>query len=272
MYSTYPLMYNADISMAELGMMPSSIQEWKNVKEFQRNRGLMDPPNMTPQGLASGTATTYTSYNGGVANLSDVLGGRVSNPKQYEKLTNLQAYIQLAREADRDPSEQELIDASTDDYGIDARFIALINDEGARRNYNADQAQNFKRTVQRAVNNYYLEDALYKVPLDLENISPSILQAFEAGRKRGGVVEGIKEAREPFNQFKKDLTKGLKEGQKGADFVQSLAKKYGFGDVAEIASSISTLIGQGVTVANIASSFVNANTLVDLLGALNAIS
>ena len=272
MYSTYPLMYNADISMAELGMMPSSIQEWKNVKDFQRNRGLMDPPNMTPQSLASGTATTYTSYNGGVANLSDVLGGRVSNPKKYEKLTNLQAYIQLAREADREPTEQELIDASTDDYGIDARFIALINDEGARRNYNADQAQNFKRTLQKSVNNYYLEDALYKVPLDLENISPSILQAFQAGRKRGGVVQGVKEARKPFNEFKKDLTKGLKEGKKGADFVQSLATKYGFGDVADIASTISTLLGQGITVANIASSFVNANSIVQLLGALNSIS
>jgi len=232
MYSTYPLLYSADIAIQELGMLPSSAREWKNVKEFQLKRGLIDPPRELPQEITEGNALTYTSYNGGVNDISNILGGRVRKPSQYQDKNELQAYIQLVRDAGREPTDEEILAVSATDFGIDARFIDLLEQQSKKGNYYADEAQNFTRKVQKS-------------------------------------VRALKKARPEVKSFLKSVEKGLREGKNTIQFFRQVADVSGIQETAGALRGLEQLLQGGVDLTRIANAVASSRSLDGLATAFD---
>lgn len=260
MYSTYPLLYSADIAIQELGMLPSSAREWQNVKEFQLKRGLIDPPRELPEEITEGNALTYTSFNGGVNDISNILGGRVRKPSQYQDKNELQAYIQLVRDAGREPTDEEILAVSATDFGIDARFIDLLEQQSKKGNYYADEAQNFTRKVQKSVNRFYKENALFKVPLNLED-DASLEEVIARAFQKEGFKGALKETRPAVKSFLKSVEKGLREGKNTIQFFRQAADVAGIQETAGVLRGLEQLLQGGVDLTRIANAVASSRSL-----------
>ena len=51
MYSTFPLMYDAELTIQDLGMLPSSAREWKNIKQEELKREIARILNIEPEAI-----------------------------------------------------------------------------------------------------------------------------------------------------------------------------------------------------------------------------
>ena len=226
MYSKFPLMYDSELTIRDLGTLPSSAREWKNIKEHELKRGLWNPIRTDDPSFAGSDLDAILLNNSGIANQEDIFKGRVRKPNRYSQVTDLQAYIQLVRDVQgREPTDEELIMASADDVGLDARLIELINAQSEKDNLYATESQNFQRTLQKSVNNYFREDAKYKVPMQLEEEGfPSLFDlATISGRKR---LE--RKALKPLDAFRSRLREAAKAGKLTAKIVSFIASQTGF--------------------------------------------
>ena len=226
MYSKFPLMYDSQITIEDLGRLPSSAREWKNIKEEELKRGLWNPIRTDDPSFAGSDLDSILLNNSGIANQEDIFTGRVRKPNRYSQVTDLQAYIQLVRDVyGREPSEMELIMARADDVGLDARLIELINAQSEKDNLYATESQNFQRTLQKSVNNYFREEAKYKVPMQLEEEGfPSLFDLTTiAGRKR---LE--RKALKPLDAFRSRLREAAKAGKLTGKIVSFIASQTGF--------------------------------------------
>lgn len=226
MYSKFPLMYDSELTIRDLGTLPSSAREWKNIKEHELSRGLINPIRTDDPSFAGSDLDSILLNNSGIANQEDIFKGRVRKPNRYSQVTDLQAYIQLVRDVyGREPSEMELIMARADDVGLDARLIELINAQSEKDNLYATESQNFQRTLQKSVNNYFREEAKYKVPMQLEEEGfPSLFDLTTiAGRKR---LE--RKALKPLDAFRSRLREAAKAGKLTGKIVSFIASQTGF--------------------------------------------
>lgn len=226
MYSKFPLMYDSQITIEDLGRLPSSAREWRNIKEHELSRGLINPIRTDDPSFAGSDLDSILLNNSGIANQEDIFTGRVRKPNRYSQVTDLQAYIQLVRDVyGREPSEMELIMARADDVGLDARLIELINAQSEKDNLYATESQNFQRTLQKSVNNYFREEAKYKVPMQLEEEGfPSLFDLTTiAGRKR---LE--RKALKPLDAFRSRLREAAKAGKLTGKIVSFIASQTGF--------------------------------------------
>ena len=233
MYSSFPVLYDADLSVQDLGRLPSSAREWANVKRDELNRGLWEPIRKDPESYAVGDVSSITLNNSGVANQTDIFSGLVRKPSQYQQTTDLQAYIQLFRDADREPTAEEMLEAQADDVDIDARFINLINKQEEDSNVYANKSQNFQKLVQQSVNNYYKEENKYKVPMQLEDLPRLFDLATIQGRKK---LE--RKALQPFDELRENWRKAIKEGKATAKTLSAIARVLGFNQFADSADVV----------------------------------
>lgn len=244
MYSTFPVLYDSNLSIQDLGRLPSSAREWANVKQDELNRGLWEPERKDNASYAVGDVSTITLNNSGIANQDDIFKGLVRKPSQYQQTTDLQAYIQLYRDADREPTAEEILEAQSDDVDIDARFINLINRQEEGSNVYANKSQNFQRTLQQSVNNYYKEENKYKVPMELDEGLPSLFDlATLEGRKKIA-----KEALSPLAEFRKRFREMASAGKVGANAIKGLAIATGLSGVAAGAEIVSQALSAGLSV------------------------
>lgn len=250
MYSSFPLMYDAELTMSDLGSLPSSAREWQNIKNHELKRGLILPPRQYPERFANGDINDITLNNSGLAHQEEVFSGKVRNPQKYSQITDLQSYLQLVRDSDRQPTEAELIMARSDDIGLDARLIDLINKQSEQGNYYADQSQNFQRTLQKSVNQYFKEESKYKVPMQLEEEGlPSLFDlATIAGRKKAA-----KEVLKPTQEFRKQFREIAKGGKVGSKAIKALATAVGLPVIATGASLIESALEAGLSIDRILS-------------------
>lgn len=234
MYSSFPLMYDAQLTIEDLGRLPSSAREWQNMKNEELKRGLWTPLHVDDPSFAKGDLKDITYNNSGLANQELIFRGRVNKPSQYNQITDAQAYIQLVRDADREPTAQEILEANADDVGLDARLIDLINKQSEKGNYYAQESQNFQRSLQRSVNEYYREDAKYLVPMELEGDFPSLFDlATIQGRKK---LE--RKALEPFDELRTQWRNIIKEGKGTAQLLSSIARALGYNQLADTAGLV----------------------------------
>lgn len=247
MYTSLPLMYNAEISLPELGQLPSTSREWQNVKRDQLKRGLQDPPNQTDPRLAEGTASFINLNNSGIQNQEDILKGKVYKPSKYSKTTDLQAYLQLIRDSDREPTQMEIMEANADDVGIDARLINQINEQAREGNYYAVESQNFTRQYQKSFNDFVKESSMFKVPMDLEQ-QASLQQSVLAGLASGGIKGAEKELLKPIEQLRKQLKNAAQAGALTANVVSSIALAAGYPNVAVVGTMVASLLNSGVAI------------------------
>jgi len=241
MISTYPLMFDPEISMQELGSLPSSGREWANIKRHHLSRGLWLPPRTDNPEFAQGDLATITLNNSGLAHQADVFSGRVRKPDRYQQVTDAQAYIQLVRDTDREPTEAEIQEARADDIGLDARLIQLINNQSEAGNYYATESQNFQKTLQKSVNNYYKEEAKYRVPMELDEGLPSLFEL----TTRKGIKKAERAALKPFDEFRSKIRGLAKQGKATASAISAVAKALGYSQYAEAAQNIADFISRG---------------------------
>lgn len=241
MISTFPLMFDSQITMQELGSLPSSGREFLNIKRHEIKRGLWLPPRTDNPSFAEGDLATITLNNSGLANQADVFSGRVRKPDRYQQTTDAQAYLQLVRDTDREATEAELIEARADDIGLDARLIQLINNQSEAGNYYANESQNFQKTLQKSVNNYYKEEAKYRVPMQLDEGLPSLFEL----TTRQGIKKAERAALKPFDEFRSKIRNLAKQGKATASAISSIAKALGYSEYAEAAENIANFISRG---------------------------
>jgi hypothetical protein len=233
MYSTFPLMYDAELTIQDLGMLPSSAREWKNVKQEELKRGLWEPIRIDPPSFAYGDLSSITLNTSGLAHQEDIFKGRVANPNKYSQITNSQAYLQLIRDSDREPTAQEIIAANADDIGLDARLIDLINKQSEEGNYYAQESQNFQRKLQASVNNYFKDDNQYRVPMQLEDLPRLFDLASIQARKK---LE--RKALQPFDELRENWRKAIKEGKATVKTLSGIARALGFNQFADSADVV----------------------------------
>jgi len=207
-------MFNSEISMQELGSLPSSGREFLNIKRHELKRGLWLPPRTDNPSFAEGDLATITLN---------------------------QAYIQLVRDADREPTEAELIEARADDIGLDARLIQLINNQAEKGNYYATESQNFQKTLQKSVNSYFKEEAKYRIPMQLDEGLPSLFEL----ATRQGIKKAERAALKPFDQFRSKIRDLSKQGKATASAISAVAKALGYSEYAEAAGNIADFISRG---------------------------
>ena len=241
MISSYPLMFNPEISMQELGSLPSSGREFLNIKRHSVKRGLWLPPRTDNPEFAEGDLATITLNNSGLAHQADIFSGKVRKPDRYQQVTDLQAYLQLVHDADRTPTEAEIIEARADDIGLDARLIQLINNEAEKGNYYANESQNFQKTLQKSVNSYFKEEAKYRVPMQLDEGLPSLFEL----ATRQGIKKAERAALKPLDQFRSKIRDLSKQGKATASAISAVAKALGYSEYAEAAGNIADFISRG---------------------------
>lgn len=246
MYTSLPLMYNAEISLPELGQLPSTSREWQNVKREQLKRGLQDPPNESDPRLAEGTASFINLNNSGIQNQSDILKGKIYKPSQYSSTTDLQAYLQLIRDSDREPTQMEIMEANADDIGIDARLINQINEQAREGNYYAVESQNFTRQYQKSFNDFVKESSMFKVPMDLEQ-QASLQQSVLAGLASGGIKGGEKALLKPVDKLRKQLSGLMQSGKVSAEAISAIANSAGFPQLASYSQQIASSLNSGLS-------------------------
>lgn len=245
MISKFPLMFDSQLTMEDLGRLPSSAQEWKLIKEHELSRGLWNPIRTDDPSFADGDLDSITLNNSGIANQEDIFTGRVRKPQRYSQVTDLQAYIQLVRDVHgREPSEIELIMARADDVGLDARLIELINAQSEKDNLYATESQNFQRTLQKSVNNYFKEEAKYRVPMRLDD-EPGMPSLFDllttSGRKK---LE--RKALKPLDAFRSRIIEAAKTTKLTASIISQIAGLTGFPITSGTASAIALAADKGL--------------------------
>jgi hypothetical protein len=234
-------MFDAELTISDLGKLPSSAREWQNIKSHELKRGLWLPPRTDNPSFAVGDLNTITLNNSGIAHQEEIFTGRVRKPDKYSQITDLQAYIQLVRDADREPTEAELIEARADDIGLDARLINLINRQSQAGNYYADQSQNFQKTLQKSVNSYFKEEAKYRVPMELDEGLPSLFEL----STRQGIKKLERKALKPFDKFRSEIKDLAKKGKATASAIATVARALGYPQYADAAEGIAGFISRG---------------------------
>jgi hypothetical protein len=216
-----PLMYNSDTPISALG------SEFAKIQQIDRDRGLIDPYQRS--NYSNGNTTDRINLAG--FDVSSILQNN-QNPSEELYQTDAQARLFLNRNLSGRPlTETEKQVELYEDHDLDPRVRQELKEEARRYNSNmfSTESQDFVRTIQEDIKNYYDEENLYYQQVPFTQSREGLIRQFAGAEERqsqddaearlaqtlasGFIADALKK-KEEEEKAKSERERILKEGRK----------------------------------------------------------